>query len=138
MSEYFLWFNIYIYIKQTAAFSSWVFMKVIYSTIRCNSWNLQSLISRCSNTFFQWEVNLLLSNVTFNVVLQTLAVKGYLNMWWIEILKRECQNLVHQNFRHGTTIHKPVFWTEQKTWACSLFQMGTYSNANKPFYISFP
>lgn len=117
-----------IYIKQTTALFFVSFFNEGLSIIRCKSWNLQSLISRCSNTFFQWEVNLLLSNVPFNVVLQTLAVKGYLNMWWIEILKRECQNLIHQNFRHGTMIHKPVFWTEQKTWACSLFQTGTYSN----------
>lgn len=69
-----------IYIKQTTALFFVSFFNEGLSIIRCNSWNLQSLISRCSNIFFQWEVNLLLSNVTFNVVLQTLAVKGYLNM----------------------------------------------------------
>lgn len=76
-----------IYIKQTTALFFVSFFNEGLSNIRCNSWNLQLLISRCSNVILSVGGETPAFQRILFMLLQTLAVKGYLNMWWIEIFK---------------------------------------------------
>ena len=79
-------FHRYIFYIFNSMFSSWGVYEGT-SNIRCNSWNLQLLISRCSNVILSVGGETPAFQRILFMLLQTLAVTGYLNMWWIEIFK---------------------------------------------------
>ena len=126
-----------IYIKKTTAFFFISFFNEGLSIIRCNSWNLQLLISRRSNTTLLVGGELLLSNVTFVVMLQTLAVKSFLNKGCFRFLRRMSKSKTSK-WDMGQRSTSQCSGQSRKHEPAHCFKWVHIIMTNKPFYISFP